>query len=101
MKDEVIQSTRPYILFPRKPRIIIPSNETIALLGTVVLACAFATVSDAATIKGNRHRSKIHVCATCTGSDPCKRAKIATTATTVRNKVERAASANDKCVRYW
>ena len=45
--------------------------KNIAVIGTVVFACAFASVSEAATTKANRHSSKIHVCSTCTGSDPC------------------------------
>jgi hypothetical protein len=45
--------------------------KKIVLLGIIVIACACASVSQAATIKANRHQSKIHTCATCTGSDPC------------------------------
>src|SRR5207249_11490185 len=45
--------------------------KTIAVIGTIVFACALASVSEAATINENRHSTKIHRCSTCTGSDPC------------------------------
>ena len=43
--------------------------KKIAVIGTIALfACAFASVSGAATTKGTRHSTKVHPCATCTGA---------------------------------
>src|SRR5262249_22675304 len=52
-------------------RMMPETMKSIAIIAAVMLACAFGSVSQAATTKGTRHSTKIHTCATCTGSDPC------------------------------
>jgi hypothetical protein len=49
--------------------------KRVAVIGTIILACACASVSEAATTKAARHSTKIHLCRTCTGSDPCDACK--------------------------
>ena len=52
-----------------------PNMKRIAVIGSIMFACLFASVLDAATTAATRHSTKIHVCRTCTGSDPCNACK--------------------------